>query len=126
MKAQLIPLLTLLLLLTVSCEKEKPVSYGFHCPIQDNSNGYTVMAVTSQAESVQLEGSVSVSEGSVEIILLGPGKEEIYKIAVEAPGHVTVNESFPARTGFWQLKYKSTKGNGNLELHLKYRGANQN
>ena len=122
MKTLLLSLATLLVLLTSSCEKDQPVSYGFSCPVDNHSKGLTVMAVNSHTESVFLEGIISVQSGALEIFLYNPQGEVVYTNCIIAPDQLNIREVFPAQPGFWKLKYISTQGIGSLDLQMKMQG----
>lgn len=119
MKTLLLSLATLLVLLTSSCEKDQPVSYGFSCPVDNHSKGLTVMAVDSRAESVFLEGIISVHSGALEIFLYNPQGEVVYTNCIIAPDQLNIMEVFPAQPGFWKLKYISSGGIGSMDLQMK-------
>jgi len=122
MKTLLLPLFTILIMLNTSCEKDQPLQYGFSCPVDNHSKGLTVMAVDSRAESVFLEGIISVQSGALEIFLYNPQGEVVYTNCIIAPDQLNIREVFPAQPGFWKLKYISTQGIGSLDLQMKMQG----
>lgn len=108
----------LLLLLASSCQKEPIIRFGFDCDFGKNSQGLTIMNVSSSAKSITLTGDVLVSEGDLLVELVNPSGEIVFTNQFATPKTLHVNESFPAISGNWKLKYKSLEGVGAINLHL--------
>jgi hypothetical protein len=108
----------LLLLLASSCQKEPIIRFGFDCDFGKNSQGLTIMNVSSSAKSITLTGDVLVSEGDLLVELVNPSSEIVFTNQFATPKTLHVNESFPAISGNWKLKYKSLEGVGAINLHL--------
>lgn len=106
------------LLLTLSCQKEWPERFGFTCPIEENSSGLTIMAVSHKADYIFLSGNVSMQEGGVEITLTDPNGAVVLLKYVEPGENIRFNETFESVPGYWKLTYKSNQGIGMMNLHI--------
>lgn len=106
------------LLLASSCQKEPIIRFGFDCDFGKNSQGLTIMNVSSSAKFITLTGEVSVAEGEVLVELVNPNDEIVFSGHLVSSIVFEVNESFPAVSGNWRLKYKSIEGVGSIKLHL--------
>ncbi len=106
------------LLLTFSCQKERPERFGFSSAIEKNSSGLTLMAVSSRADFIYLEGYISVQEGEVDVTLTDPDGVPVFTKHIESGYNLHVNETFESVPGFWKLKYKSRQGIGSMDLHM--------
>lgn len=107
-----------ILILASSCQKEPIIRFGFDCDFGKSSQGLTIMNVSSSTKSITLTGDVSVSEGEILVELINPLDEIVFSNQLTSPNTLHVNESFPAISGNWKLKYKSLDGEGAIKLHL--------
>ena len=106
------------LLLSISCTKEFPSRFGFNCPIEKNSSGLTIMAVSKSVDFIHLEGYISLQEGEVELTLTDPDGVLVFEKHLESRETFQLQEIFKATPGFWKLKYKSRQGFGSMDIHM--------
>lgn len=117
-------LLIMVLLATVSCQKEPVIRFGFDTEFGKNSQGLTVMNVGKTSNVVSLEGEIVVMEGHVLVELIDPMGDTVFTSNLPAPLSQYVNNSFPAVKGNWKLKYTSMEGAGLINLHLNVYSRN--
>lgn len=115
---QFIPFLLLTLLSAMSCEKDPYMNFGFDCGFDKNSSGLVIADFSQSNNTVYLTGFIRVSEGQLEVNLIGPDGAPVYSRTLTAPIEVHINEIYDACPGYWKLKYKSRGGAGNIDLHL--------
>jgi hypothetical protein len=113
-----LPAALMLLLLASSCQKEPIIRFGFDCDYEKNSQGLTIMNVSSSTKSITLTGEVVVSDGEVLVELENPTDEIVFSGHLVSPINIEINESYQAVSGNWKLKYKSLEGIGSINLHL--------
>lgn len=118
MKKILIPFFVIYLFLSTSCTKEYPTRFGFYCPVEKNSSGLTIMAVSSRAAYIHLDGYVSVHEGDVVLTLTDPDGVLVFSKLVESGENLRLNQTFKAVPGLWKLRYKSVQGTGSMDIHM--------
>lgn len=118
MKKIIILVLAAALAFVASCQKEPIIRFGFDCDFGKNSQGLTIMNVSSSAKSITLTGDVSVSVGEILVELIDSSGEIVFSNQLTSPNTLHVNESFPVISGNWKLKYKSLEGVGAINLHL--------
>lgn len=118
MKKIILPSIVICLLLSISCTKEYPSRFGFNCPIEKNSSGITIMAVSSCIDFIHLEGYISMQEGEVELTLTDPDGVLVFTKQVQSGETLQIKEIFEATPGFWKLKYKSMQGFGSMDIHM--------
>ena len=118
MKTKLIHYAATILFLLSSCQKEPIIRFGFDCGFGKNSQGLTIMDVGRNAKSVTLSGEVVVTNGAVLVELIDSSGETKFTANLVSPKILHVNESFPAISGNWRLKYKSLEGEGSIKLYL--------
>lgn len=111
-------LATIIMLLASSCQKEPIIRFGFDCDFGKNSQGLTIMNVSSSAKSITLAGEVAVDEGEILVELENPTGEIVFTGHLVSPIALQVNESYPAVSGNWKLRYNSLEGEGSIDLHL--------
>ena len=109
---------TAFLVLFTSCEKEPYINHGFDSPINTNSNGLVIDHISRNVNSVYLSGYVNMSEGEVEVCLLNSNGFVVYSRTIIAPDKLQISETFDANHGYWELKYKSRSGIGEINLHM--------
>jgi hypothetical protein len=107
-----------ILILASSCQKEPIIRFGFDCDFEKNSQGLTIMNVSSSAKTITLTGEVVLAEGEVLVELVNPSGQIVFTNQLATPNSLYVNESYPAISGNWKLKYKSLEGKGSINLHL--------
>jgi len=118
MKKIILPSIVICLLLFISCAKEYPSRFGFYCPIEKNSSGLTIMAVSNSVDFIHLEGYVSVQEGEVELTLANPDGVLVFEKHLQSGENLQLQEIFVATPGIWKLKYKSLQGFGSMDIHM--------
>ncbi len=116
----LILILALHGLLTVSCIDVPAQRLGFNSTFGKNSNGLTIARIGNFTDYVYLEGNVKIEEGIVEIILLNPEEEIVFRCCLENSGNTQIFQRFQASTGFWKLKYISKDATGLIDLHVRF------
>jgi len=104
--------------LLISCEKEPDLSFGFDSPIDKNSKGLVIADISHYVQHINLDGFISVTEGEVEVYLLNPDGVTVYSKTLIAPIELNISETFEAKSGYWKLKYISSAGVGEINLHL--------
>lgn len=109
---------TIIILLASSCQKEPFNRFGFDCDFEKNSQGLTIMNVSSSAKSINLKGEVAMEVGEVLVELENPTGEIVFNGHLVSPIALDVNEIYQAVSGNWKLKYKSLGGIGSINLHL--------
>jgi len=119
MKKNILPLLVICLLLSVSCRKDNSLRFGFYCPIEKNSSGLSLMAVNRSADFIRLNGSISLQEGEANFTLTDPQGVVVLAKRVKSGECLQINEIFDATHGIWKLEYKSRQGIGLMDLHMK-------
>ena len=110
MKKIIFSFLVICLLLSISCTKEFTSRFGFNCPIEKNSSGLTIMAVSNSVDFIHLEGYISVQEGEVELTLTDPEGVLVFTKHLESGENLQLQEIFEATPGIWKLKYKGSQG----------------
>jgi hypothetical protein len=118
MKKIITVMLAAVLTFASSCQKEPNIRFGFDCDFGKNSQGLTIMNVSSSTKSITLTGEVVVAEGEVLVELINPSGEIEFIGHLVSPITLEVNDSYPAVSGNWKLKYKSIDGEGSISLHL--------
>ncbi len=117
-----LPAILALLLLVVSCQKEPIIRFGFDSDFGKNSQGITIMNSSSGAKTITLTGKIVLNEGGVLLELNDPIGKNVFTNQLVSPTILNVEESFPAVSGNWKLKYKSLDGEGSIKLHLNIVG----
>ena len=118
MKKIIFPLIVICLLLSISCNKEFTSRYGFNCPIEKDSSGLTIMAVSNSVDFIHLEGYISVQEGEVEFTLTDPDGVLAFEKHLQSGENLQLKEIFAATPGIWKLRYRSVQGIGSLDIHM--------
>jgi hypothetical protein len=101
-----------------SCENEPYIHFGFDSPVNKDSKGMVVVDISHTWDRIYLCGSISLSEGEVEVILMDPNGVAVFSKTLVAPDELHVNKSFEATRGYWKLKYTSRSGEGYIDLHV--------
>lgn len=107
-----------LLILAAACEKEPLIRFGFSTEFSENSNGLSIMKVTSDVDVVKLSGGIQMHQGRIIVELLNPDGEIIYTRQFDSCSSYAIHETFDAKKGYWKLQYKSIGGTGKLSIHL--------
>ncbi|MBE0675828.1 MAG: hypothetical protein IH591_14305 [Bacteroidales bacterium] len=110
-------IITILILLAVSCEMVPLQRFGFDSQYGETSTGLTVFTVSQSTDQVFLTGSIVVTEGKLKTELITPGGEIVYYDTVFAPDTLKIGRTFTAEPGVWKLKYTSLEGTGIITLH---------
>ena len=118
MKMKILSVLLLILLFSVSCEKEPDIRFGFDTEFGKNSKGISIMNVSRSSLSIRLKGDVVLNEGEISIELVDPSGEVLFEKNIISIGSLCLEESFYSVPGNWTLRYKSKEGSGHLILHL--------
>lgn len=106
------------LLLSGSCFKDPDIRFGFDTLFGSNSQGVSIMNVSSSVSTITLKGDVVITSGEVFVELTGPGDEPIFTRTLKSPASIHIDESYQAAPGNWKLRYNSNEGTGTLKLHL--------
>ncbi len=93
---------------------------GFHSAFDNDSNGVTIARVDRFTDYIYLEGTVKIEQGEVEIELVDPAGEIVYRNCLNSTGKTHIYQMFHASRGFWKLKYKSKNGTGIIDLHVRF------
>lgn len=112
------PTFLMILLLVSSCQKEPDIRFGFDADFGKDSHGLTMMNVVNSTQTINLKGTITVSEGEIYIELINPDDVTVFERQVLSPESLDVNESFQAIEGNWKLRYTSIDGMGSIALHL--------
>ncbi|MCC7317421.1 MAG: hypothetical protein IT219_02750 [Bacteroidales bacterium] len=115
---QFIVFMLITVLAMLGCKKDPYMNFGFDCGFHKLSSGLVIADVSQSDNTVYLAGNISVTEGKLEVNLIGPNQSVIYSKTLIAPVEVHINEIFDACPGYWKLKYKSWDGDGSIDLHL--------
>lgn len=110
--------LLFLLLITNSCERNPSIRFGFDTEFDKDSQGLSIMYVEEDFLSIQMEGTITVTEGAVLVELINPTGENVLTREITAPANYKLDESYEGLSGNWKLKYKSLAGRGTIHLHL--------
>ncbi len=108
----------LLIVVMISCEKGSYINYGFDSPVNKNSRGLLIADIPGTSERILLNGTIRLSEGELEIILVNSCGVTVYSKIISAPVELQINETFEARMGYWKFKYTSRDGVGEIDLHI--------
>lgn len=101
-----------------ACKKETLESSGLSASISPNSFGNTNFYIDSKPQLLHLKGSISLTYGKLEIILINSEGEIVYLNLLKAPIELTLNLPLKPATGKWELSYKSINGDGEISLYL--------
>lgn len=96
------------------------INYGFKSEIHEYSKEFILMKVKDQSTDIQLHGSIELHCGSVEIKVVSPEGNTIFKYRLTDRTQIELNETFPAQKGYWKLKYESDEGRGFINLQMNH------
>src|SRR5690606_10616366 len=108
----------LLLFAVTACITAPIIRFGFDTGFKKNVTGLTIMHIGNNALAVNLNGESSLNEGAVLVELINSTGDIVFTKRIIKAGNYMIDESFPAVSGNWKLKYKSLEGTGLLKLHL--------
>jgi hypothetical protein len=108
------------LLCLSACEKSELSRTGFNTAIRPGGSGQASLKVSSKARTVHLEGTLTLSEGQIELELSDPEGTSVYFQTISAPANLDLHESYPAKAGDWTLRYQSQGGVGTMDVHVRY------
>lgn len=120
MKKLIIIMLASGLLAAGACEKEALSRAGFSSPLTPGGSGQAALSVSHKAKDIQLKGTITLSEGQVELELLDPDQTRRYFQTIQAAANLQIQESYQAIPGEWTLGYRSEGGIGTIDLHIQY------
>lgn len=118
MKTNILIIISLIMASFASCENEPYIHFGFDSPVNKDSKGMVTVDISHSWDRIYLSGSIRLSEGEAEVILVNPGGVVVFSKTLVAPDELNVNESFDVTYGYWKLKYLSNNGKGYIDLHI--------
>lgn len=84
MKKLIIIMLASGLLAAGACEKAALSRAGFSSPLTPGASGQAALSVSHKAKDIQLKGTITLSEGQVELELLDPDQTRRYFQTIQA------------------------------------------
>lgn len=101
-----------------SCEKIAENRFGFDSDLSGNATGLTLFNVNSLQDKLVLDGTITLTAGSVEVYLTAPDESRPFTRTITGPGTVTISESVDAIPGTWSLRYACDDAAGSIDLHV--------